>query len=348
MNSLFVRRALHALTVSGLLAFALPATASAGTVLHYAGVNLSGAEFKAKRLPGVPFKDYTYPQPADFDYFASRGMNVIRLPFLWERLQPDLGGDFDKQQLLLLQKTVEMAKTRNMSIVLDVHNYGRYRGQEIGAGVPDSAFADFWSRLAKAFANDPRVIFGMMNEPASIPAARWAQSAKIALDAIRDTGAKNLVLVPGTYYSGAHSWTAALRGSSNADAFANFRDPANNIAFEVHQYFDSDYSGTKTTCRGSTVGPSTMQGVTQWLRDHGQRGFLGEFGTSTDPTCLEALRQMLAFLQHNGDVWLGWTYWSAGDWWGDYPYNVTPPKGGAERPQMSILTDYAKQVTGAN
>jgi endoglucanase len=324
------------------------AVASGTTVLRFVGVNLSGAEFKQTRLPGTVFKDYTYPIPADFDYFAAQGMNVIRLPFLWERLQPALSGDLDPQQLLLLKKTVEMAKYRHMSIVLDVHNYGRYRGKDIGsADVPTAAFADFWTRLSKIFANDPAVIFGLMNEPAQIPATQWAVSAKAALAAIRATGAKNLVLVPGTYYSGGHSWMAAVRGSSNADAFANFTDPGHNIAFEVHQYFDKDYSGTTTTCVGASVGPTTLQQVTTWLRRERQRGFLGEFGASTDPTCMEALRETLAYLQQNSDVWLGWTYWSAGDWWGDYPFNVTPAKGGPEKPQLTILSEFARQVTGA-
>jgi endoglucanase len=36
-------------------------------------------------------------------------------------------------------------------------------------------------------------------------------------------------------------------GTPNADAFANFQDPANNMAFEVHQYLDTDSSGMLVT-----------------------------------------------------------------------------------------------------
>jgi endoglucanase len=344
-----MRHLLGALALSAALALPSSLVAASGTgVLHYAGVNLAGAEFKPQRLPGVAFKDYTFPQPADFAYFAGQGMNVVRLPFLWERLQPALMADLDKRQLLLLTKTVEAAKHHHLSIILDVHNYGRYRGKEIGStDVPDAAFADFWTRLAKVFANDSNVIFGLMNEPAAIPASRWAESAKAGIDAIRNTGAKNLVLVPGTYYSGAHSWRTALHGSSNADAFAGFQDPGNNFAFEAHQYFDKDFSGRKTTCKSASVGADSLKGITQWLRSQGRLGFLGEFGTSADPTCMEALRRTLAFMQQNSDVWLGWTYWAAGDWWADYPFDVQPTKTGAPKPQMAILSDFAKQVTGA-
>ena len=53
------------------------------------GVNIAGAEFNSKRLPGVIFKDYTYPKDSELAYIAAQGANVIRLPFRWERLQPE-------------------------------------------------------------------------------------------------------------------------------------------------------------------------------------------------------------------------------------------------------------------
>jgi endoglucanase len=50
------------------------------------GVNLSGAEFGTAMI-GTYGIDYTYPTHAEIDYFASKGMGIIRLPFMWERLQ---------------------------------------------------------------------------------------------------------------------------------------------------------------------------------------------------------------------------------------------------------------------
>ena len=50
------------------------------------GVNLAGAEF-GSNVPGVFGTDYTYPTHAEIDYYASKGLGVIRLPFLWERMQ---------------------------------------------------------------------------------------------------------------------------------------------------------------------------------------------------------------------------------------------------------------------
>src|SRR5574340_181881 len=64
------------------------AAASCGQDVALKGINLAGAEFNGSKLPGVLNKDYVYPKEAEFDYFASIGANVIRLPFRWERIQP--------------------------------------------------------------------------------------------------------------------------------------------------------------------------------------------------------------------------------------------------------------------
>ena len=52
------------------------------------GVNLSGAEW-GNRYPGTFGTDYTYPTASELDYYKSKGLTLIRLPFLWERVQPD-------------------------------------------------------------------------------------------------------------------------------------------------------------------------------------------------------------------------------------------------------------------
>lgn len=142
--------------------------------LKYAGVNLAGAEFNASRRPGTLYKDYVYPTAGDFAYFAGQGMNTIRLPFLWERLQPQAMGVLDTTQLGLIKKAVSQAKANSQYIILDVHNYAKYNGTRIGSGeVTAATLANLWQRLAIEFGNDEAVIFGLMNEPNAIPAVDW-------------------------------------------------------------------------------------------------------------------------------------------------------------------------------
>ena len=324
------------------------ASAQTTRVLEYAGVNLAGAEFNSSKKPGTLYKDYTYPGESDYAYYASKGMNVIRLPFLWERLQPQADGAFDSQQLSLLRTAVTRAKAQNLRVVLDVHNYAKYNGKRIGTvETPVAVFADFWSKLATEFKDDDAVIFGLMNEPNGIDANEWAEAAQAGLNAIRATGARNLVLVPGTAYSGAHSWSSTgYGGTSNGEALLAIIDPADRIAFEAHQYLDSDYSGTSGQCQSEQIGAQKLQVFTDWLRRHHKQGFLGEFAAGSDPVCLAALESMLEHIQANADVYLGWTYWAGGAWWKpDYPFNVQPDKEGNEKPQMTVLSKKAHPIT---
>jgi hypothetical protein len=111
------------------------------------------------------------------------------------------------------------------------------------------------------------------------------------------------------------------------------------MAFDVHQYLDSDSSGLSDVCVSSTIGSERLTAFTQWLRQYNRRGFLTEFSGGRNSTCYDALDDMIGYVNSNSDVWLGWTYWAAGPWWGDYIFTLEP-ENGRDRPQMSVLQDY--------
>ena len=307
----------------------------------FRGINLSGAEFG--KPGGMPFKDYTYPSEQTVSYFASKGFDTVRLPFMWERLQPILMKPLDKDEVNRLKEAVALIRSHEMRVILDPHNYARYREQVVGSKeVPAAAFGDFWARLASLYPNDNDVIFGLMNEPYQMPVTQWLEAANTAAAAIRNqAGAKNLILVPGTAWTGAHSWMKRIDGEPNGVAMARFDDPGKNFAFEVHQYLDDDFSGTKGNCSRGNDAVDALKKFTTWLKENGFRGFLGEFGapaTAGKVRCIDALKSMVDVMEDTKDVWTGWTYWVAGDWWpADEPLNIQPTKDG-DRPQLAALT----------
>lgn len=310
------------------------------------GVNLAGAEFGDANLPGIYNVHYTYPTAAEIDYFVRKGMKVFRVPFRWERLQRALNAELDATELSRLDNIVHYATSAGAWVILDPHNYARYYGSVIGtANVPASAFADFWRRVAKHYQNNSKVIFGLMNEPNTMASELWRDDANIAIAAIRRSGATNLILVPGNAWTGAHSWTQNWYGTPNATTMLTVVDSLNNYAFEVHQYLDSNSSGTSATCSGTTVGTQRLQSFTNWLRQHGKRGFLGEFGVANNETCLAAMDNMLGHLDANSDVWLGWTWWAAGPWWGTYMFSLEPNPNGTDKPQMAVLQKHLGGAT---
>jgi endoglucanase len=306
--------------------------------IPFKGVNLAGAEFGGN-LPGIHGTDYIYPTADEVDYFMGKGMTVFRLPFRWERLQHALLAAFDAAELARMDTFVNNATGRGAYVLLDPHNYARYYGSVIGTSpVPASAFANFWFRLASHYHNNRRVIFGLMNEPNNISTELWVSDANAAIQAIRLTGATNLILVPGNGWSGAGGWGDNWYGTPNAVAMLGITDPGNNYAYEVHQYMDSDGSGTND-CVSATTGSERMANFTDWLRLNHRRAFLGEFGGSSSATCLAALDDILNHLQQNSDLYLGWTYWAAGPWWGDYFMSIEPVDG-VDRPQMGPLSKH--------
>lgn len=310
------------------------------------GVNVAGAEFNSKKLPGTAGTDYFYPKASTIDHFAAAGMNVVRLPFRWERIQQQLNGELDAAEYRRLADAVQMVTSKNMIVILDVHNYAAYRNQTIGStAVPVSAFADLWKRLAEKFKGEPLVAFGLMNEPKGLATETWLEAANAAIAQIRQAGARNLVLVPGNGWTGAHSWFHKGYGTPNATVMLGVKDPADNYAYELHQYLDSDFSGTHPECRNEQIGVTTLTEVTEWLRHNNKRGFLGEFGAGRNDVCLAALENMLTFIDKNRDAWLGWTYWAAGAWPTSY-FTSVQPHDGVDRPQMSVLLRYVTPTIG--
>jgi endoglucanase len=311
--------------------------ASAEGTLRLTGVNIAGAEFGHNKMPGRHGTDYFYPSRTTIDYFVSKGLTTLRVPFRWERLQPALGGGLDQAELKLLDDLVSYATSKGANVILDVHNYAAYNKMPIGAPeVSPGALADLWKRIAERYGKNDKIIFGLMNEPKGLPTETWLTAANAAIAAIRGTGARNLILVPGNGWTGAHSWLSRGYGTPNAEVMLGVIDSANNFAYEAHQYLDADFSGTKPQCRNEQIGVKALTAFTNWLKQHGKRGFLGEFGGGSDPVCLAALDGMLEFMAQNRDVWLGWTYWAAGPWPNNY-FTSVQPNGGVDRPQMLVL-----------
>jgi endoglucanase len=304
-----------------------------------AGVNLSGAEFGEGSLPGTYGTHYIYPDQGEVDYFKGEGMNVVRVNFRWERLQRSLNAAFNATELGRLHTFVDAATASGVYVILDPHNYARYVNDLIGSSaVPRSAFADFWGRLADEFKDDPRVIFGLVNEPHDMVTEDWLAAANDAISAIRGTGATNLILVPGNAWTGGWSWSANWYGSSNATTMDGIVDSGDNYAIEVHQYLDEDYSGSHAAC--TQDGSSVVAGLTTWARDQGVRVFLGEIGGADNTDCAREVDELLDHLDANRDVWMGWAWWAAGPWWGDYMLTLEPNSDGSDQPQMEWLRSH--------
>ncbi|CAE6437902.1 unnamed protein product [Rhizoctonia solani] len=295
------------------------------TKFKYFGVNQSCAEFGDGKWPGVLGTDYIWPSTTSIDYFLVQGMNTFRVAFTMERISPPangLTGAFDATYLGDLKTTVAYITGKGGYAVIDPHNFMRYNGNIITS---TSDFQTWWKNLATQFKDDSKVIFDVQNEPWGIDASVVATLNQAAINGIRSADATTqLILVEGTSWSGAWTWTS----SGNSAAFASLTDPNDNFAIEMHQYLDSDGSGTSGTCVSSTIMAERVAAATQWLKDNNLKGFLGELGGGSNDDCINAIKGGLCALQESG-VWIGALWWAAGPWWGTYFQSIEPPSGAA-------------------
>lgn len=172
--------------------------------------------------------------------------NTIRLPVKEEYWFGEDGSAYKK----LINDAIVMAANRGAYTVLDLH---RYRS-------PKAVHAEFWKEAAKIYKDHPAVIFDVMNEPHGTTWEVWRDGGFVAekkkegdedaflseiekkmnargfesigmqglVDAVRSTGAKNIVVVGGLDY--AYDLSGILNG------FAVDDHGGNGVMYSTHVY----------------------------------------------------------------------------------------------------------------
>lgn len=77
-----------------------------------------------------------------------------------------------------------------------------------------------------------------------------------------------MILLPGTDYTAAGSFVS--KGSASAlGAVVNPDGSKTNLIFEIHQYLDSNFSGTSPDCTSNGV--ANLNTLATWLRSNGRQ-----------------------------------------------------------------------------
>ena len=95
----------------------------------------------------------------------------------------------------------------------------------------------------------------------------------------------------------AHICLAWTWNTTNTN-LASLTDPQNRTIYEMHQYLDSDGSGTSSTCVSSNVGVQRVEGATAWLKANKKLGILGEFAGGANTICQQAVEGMIEHLKY--------------------------------------------------
>lgn len=211
------------------------------------GVNIAGLEFGDATItnasPGELGTDYFAEPVPSYAWLAERGIDLVRLPVRWERLQPELGEDFDTGYVATVAAQLDAAEAAGIDVILDLHNYGMYSteaGQvRIGtAELPGHHLSDVWLGVSQTWGDHAALLgYGLMNEPNSLlddsaaAADLWEEITQETVTSLREAGDDHLLLIAGYDWSSLSRW-------QDIHPTAWIDDPADNIRYEAHHYWD--------------------------------------------------------------------------------------------------------------
>ncbi|KAH8887789.1 glycoside hydrolase family 5 protein [Thozetella sp. PMI_491] len=335
-------------------AIALP---QAGTLekragVQFRGVNIAGFDFGCSIQGACNLTQTTPPVSSlggidgigQMQHFSKDlGMNMFRLPVGWQYLvNNQLGGTLDASNLGKYDQLVKGCLATGAYCIIDVN--ARWNGQIIGQGGPtNDQFVNLWTQLAKKYASEAKMVFGIMNEPHDVPDInKWADTVQAVVTAIRGVAKSQMILLPG------NDWTsAAAMPTKSGPALLKVKNPdgsTDGLIFDVHKYLDSDNSGTHTECVTDNIS-SAFQPLATWLKTNNRQALNSETGGGNTASCQKYLCAQLQFLDQNSDVFLGWTGWSAGAFNPQtYELSEVPTKNGNSWTDTSLVKACMKKA----
>ncbi|GAA3801241.1 cellulase family glycosylhydrolase [Streptomyces phyllanthi] len=253
-------------------------TDQSGATRRLLGVNRSGGEFACVQGNGIwdgPVDDASVRAIADWN------VNTVRIPLNEEcwlglsNIRPEYAG---ANYINAVKDLVAKVKAHGMTPMVELHwTWGQYTGNSAGCSdvhascqkpMPNMQYTPaFWTSVANTFKDDPTVVFDLFNEPYPDRATSTATQAwtcwrdggtcpgityQVAgmqdlIDAVRGTGARNVILAGGIAYSNDLSQWLTYKPS----------DPTGNLAAAWHVY---NFNTCSTeSCWDSTLAPVAAQ-----------------------------------------------------------------------------------------
>ncbi len=288
---------------------------SAGTTYRLLGVNRSGGEFAC--IQGNGIWDGPMDQ-ASVTAIRTWKVRAVRVPLneqCWLAVSPvqsPFGGTTYQNAV---KAYVNLLVSNGITPIVEMHwNYGQYTGPSAGCSdvnatcqkpMPDAQYAgQFWTGVANAFKGDDAVVFDLFNEPyperatgsetsgwtcwrdgGTCPGIGYQVAGFQSLvNAVRATGATNVILIGGLAYSNDLTQWLAFKPS----------DPLNNLAAFGHVY--NFNSCANTPCYDSQLAPVAAQ-VPLSLTEIGENDCAHGF-----------VDTLMSWADAHGVGYLGWTW----------------------------------------
>jgi hypothetical protein len=299
-------------TITGLKVQGNRIVNSTGQPVQLRGVSISGTEFLCVQSGGV----FNGPADQGLQAIISWKANVVRIPLnedCWLGINNPKTNSTTYQQAIT--GFVNQVTSNGLAAIVELH--WNAPGTELATGQKNMADADhaieFWKSVATSFKGNSSVIFELYNEPHDIDWNCWRDGGNCAgfqaagmqqmVDAVRSTGATNIVLMGGLAWSNDLSQWLTHKP----------QDPLNNIGATWHVY--NFNTCNNTSCWDTTAGPVAAQ-VPIIVTEMGQNDCKHDF-----------IDKLMDWLDQHNQNYLGWAWFPADC--GGFPsiisdYNGTP------------------------
>jgi len=302
------------------------------------GVNCAGMEFSSTGEGRIA----ETVRVAVSEWHAS----LIRLPLSqdrWFGRAPDQS-DSGEAYRALVRQLVDYCEAHDAHILLDLHwSDAGVWGKNIGQhNLPDANSIAFWKSIAAVYRGNPAVLFDLYNEPTRIGWDEWSRGGPMqevdektketlayqgvgmqaVLDAVRSTGARNVVVAGGINW--AYDLGGVLRGHGLSDP-----DGA-GVVYAVHPY-PHEYKGLgrETIAQWTERMEAFGRSLPFIVSEFGSREAMWPFPRGSGYSDERWNREMLGVLAAHGWSWTAWDFHPAA--WpclvSDWSYTPTPEFG---------------------
>jgi endoglucanase len=265
--------------------------------------------------------DQAFLGPADADLLASMGLNSVRIPVNYRRLErDDAPFEYLEDGFRLLDRAIDTLARRGVYTIIDLHAAPGYQNHHWHSDNPthqalfwrhphfQERVIRLWEAIAERYRDRPEVAgYNPLNEPADESGEVLPLFYERLVAAIRRVDTRHVLFLDGNRYS---------------TDFSCFREPFDDAVFAAHDYALAGFAAASAypgAVRGEWVDRSFLEQTflrrTEFMRRTGTPIWIGEFGPQYPPDHpeqvgwrLDVLRDQLAIYREYGASWALWTY----------------------------------------